>query len=41
MAVVVLMAAVCVRRGDADGVAVHAQSRAVHSGQESWGARPL
>lgn len=41
MAVVVLVATVRVRRGDADGVAVHAQRRAVHGGQESRGARPL
>lgn len=41
MAVVVFVAAVHVRRGDADSVAVHAQRRAVHGGQESRGPRPL
>lgn len=41
VAVVVLVATVRVRRGDADGVAFHAQRRAVHGGQESRGARPL
>lgn len=41
MAVVVLVAAVRVRRRDADGVAVHAQRRAVGGGELSRGARPL
>lgn len=41
MSMVVLMATVCVWRGDADSVAVHAQRRAVRGGQESRGAWPL
>lgn len=41
VAVVVLVAAVRVRRRDADGVAVHAQRRAVGGGELSRGARPL
>lgn len=41
VAVVVLVAAVRVRGGDADGLAVHAQGGAVHGGRESAGAGPL
>lgn len=41
MAVAVIMAVVCVGRGDAECAALHAARRAVEGGQESRGAPPL
>lgn len=41
VSVVVLMATVRVRRGNADRVVVHAQGRAVHGRQESGGVLPV